>query len=414
MRLRLFIARGLRPVSGGLLVVVAAAVGVVAHSPCARGDIFHLTSGGRIEGDLLEKGDASYRIRTALGTITLAVDAVERIEAAPTPFREYDERLAQVADTADAQIALAEWCEQQGLSRERLIHLRRAMEIDPDDAKARGALGYVRVGEMWVNGRTAERRQTDAAAPDEQVEDPERLAAAIQGTWRRRIGAIRSSLLESSLQRQVEKGRSRILEIEDPLAIIPLVQVLGEGNVACREVLVDMLCRFPDDVATVNLAALALADPSEAIRRRAIGELVRRADSRVTALFRKALESGDEVLIRRGAEGLAALSASEAISDLICVLKDRQVKMVEVPVPRYFAGLGGSFERRVVYIGSTPVEISPVAGLVNPASSVYLQRRMMNVTVYRTEVREALCKITGRDFGFDMDAWAQWYQENRS
>ena len=39
---------------------------------------------------------------------------------------------------------------------------------------------------------------------------------------------------------------------------------------------------------------------------------------------------------------------------------------------------------------------------------------MMNVTVYRTEVREALCKITGRDFGFDMDAWAQWYQENRS
>ena len=42
------------------------------------------------------------------------------------PFREYDERLAQVADTADAQIALAEWCEQQGLSRERLIHLRRA------------------------------------------------------------------------------------------------------------------------------------------------------------------------------------------------------------------------------------------------------------------------------------------------
>jgi hypothetical protein len=38
---------------------------------------------------------------------------------------------------------------------------------------------------------------------------------------------------------------------------------------------------------------------------------------------------------------------------------------------------------------------------------------MRDVTVFRTEVLEALRTITGQDFGFEHAAWRRWYEERR-
>jgi hypothetical protein len=35
------------------------------------------------------------------------------------------------------------------------------------------------------------------------------------------------------------------------------------------------------------------------------------------------------------------------------------------------------------------------------------------VTVYRTELLEALRRITGQDFGFDRDDWLRWYEQRK-
>ncbi|MGD8452498.1 MAG: HEAT repeat domain-containing protein [Phycisphaerae bacterium] len=397
------------------LVVFAAVAGL---SPAAVGDIFHLTSGGRVEGELIEQTVTHYRIRTVLGTVTLTADAVERVEPAPSPFQEYEQRRSQAGDTVAEQTALARWCGEQGLATLERHHWRRVLELDPQNDDARRALGYVRVGQLWIDGRTrvqeAQRPAPETAEATETEEDPEKLAAAIEGNWRRRISAIRSSMLESSLDRQVEKGRAMIAEISDPLAIVPLVEELAGGSVVCRQVLVQALSRFAEDAATVNLVAMALADPDADIRREVISELKRRADSRVTGQFRKALESGDEVLIRRSAEALGDLRAAEAIPELISVLKSRREKIVEVPVRRFFGGLVDPFAPTYMRIGSSRVPVAPVVGISNPASLIDMQRRRMNVTVFRTEVRTALRQITGKDFGFEAEDWARWYQENRS
>ncbi len=385
--------------------------------PRCLGDIFHLKSGGRIDGELVEKENGHYRIRTVIGTVVIAVEAVESIETAESLVGQYEQRREQAADRPDEQFALAQWCDEHGLSRERLVHLRRAIELDRDYEPAHRELGHVRVGEMWVDGRAVVERERagggDASGSRPAVDNPAKLAAAVQAQWRRQVHAIRVTELESSLDRAVQSGRQKILQIRDPLAIAPIVQELSGGPPRCRDLLVDVLCSFPDDVATVNLAATALAEPQAEIRAKAIAELVRRKDARVVGQLRKALTSKDGVLIRRAAEALGPLRAREAVPELIEVLRIREWKVVEVPVARYFGIFGEPFAGSIARIGSERIQVPPLVAYLNPAGMIEIQRRTMNVEPKVTQVLEALREITGVDFGFEQAEWRRWYEEHK-
>ena len=388
-----------------------------AASLPTRADIFHLSTGGRIDGELIYKDDQHYKIRTTHGTVLLTLDSVVRTESAPSPFEQYRKRKAQAPDTPSGQVELAEWCEENGFNRERRDHLKRALELDPNYEPARQALGYVRVDGLWVEGRTIiergrsvaeQKRQTKAAA------DPEKLAAAIQVNWHRRITAIKATQLDSSLASLAEKGRRQILEIRDPLAIVPLVRILSDGSLACRELLVETLTHFPEDVATANLSALALVDPNRELRHRAINELGRRNDPRVIAQFRQALVSDNDMLIRRAAEGLGTLRARDALHELINTLKARRMKRPVLSLRRYFNGFGLTFEIAYLQVGSTMVRIDPTVALPCISPMIEPVGPLVEVTVFRTEVLEALRQISGEDFGFDQAAWIRWYEEQNS
>ena len=383
-------------------------------SPAARADVFHLENGGAIEGLLLEQTDEQYVIRTFVGQITLPISAVKRIESAPTPFEEYDRRAAEVAETAAAQTELAEWCEENGLGSERRRHLRRAIELDADYAPAREALGHVRVGELWVDGRKVARGQAES----QPVEDSRKLALAIQGRWRHRIRAIMTSLLESPLERLVTQGRDEILAIEDPLAVLPLAEVLSRGDLMCRHLLIDMLARFPQDESTLNLAVLALVDGESDIRRRALDTLAGRRDARVIQQYRAALSSDNDILLRRAAVGLGRMSARQAIPELIPLLTGRRMKWVKVSAREYFHTWPAVFCGRTDVIMFDKVRIVPQPTIgVNYGSlltsRVRTREEYREVTVYRTEVLEALKAITGENFGFERTDWRDWYARHR-
>jgi hypothetical protein len=79
--------------------------------------------------------------------------------------RAYDAARKATPRDADAQVALALWCERNGLTAERLEHLARAVQANPAHAVARALLGQVRVGEHWVRaGDSAESDAAQAAA----------------------------------------------------------------------------------------------------------------------------------------------------------------------------------------------------------------------------------------------------------
>lgn len=389
----------------GLSALALSAVPAVA-------DILHLANGGVVEGEILSRDEQGFKVRTPLGTVALPAGAVQRIEAAPSPFQEYDKRAAETADTPAAQLALAQWCEQAGLNAERLKHFQRAVELDPDNETARKALGQVRVGGLWVDARTV----VDRSPPKKAAAEPdgERLAAAIQAQWLRRIRAIRDNLLESPVPSHNAEGRNKLLAIEDPLAIAPLADELSRSSVPGRLLLVECLSRFKEDEATLNLGVMALLDPDAGVRRRTLTQLIRRDDPRIAAQFRQALASGNDVLVRRAAEGLGLLRAKPAVPDLIELLTVQRRKQVVVPVQRYLGDWAGAYANGGgVRVGGALVAYQPRVGVAVAGNFLNVDNELQwqDVTVFRTEVLEALKQITGENFGFDGAAWRRWYEE---
>ena len=416
-----------RPGSGKLAWALSAALaglGLTSALVPASGDILHLKSGGSVEGQIIADDGRAYKLRTVVGTITVPVAAVERLERKPSILGEYEKRRAAAEDTAAAQVALARWCEEQDLRGPWRKHLLRAIELDPNCEPARTALGFVRVGGVWVDGRSLPQQVAggDGAAKTErgptEVEDEGKVVAAIQSQWTICIRALKKNMLESAVERLQRKGRDKILAIEDPLAILPMARLLSTGNWACRDVLVEVLSRFPQDEATMNLAVLALADPDAGIRRRALLDLKRREDPRVVPQFRRALSSDNDPLIRRAALGLGMLEAKSAVPELIDVLTAQRRKWIEVPVRRYFGQYTTTFNSPTVISlgGVTQIRHAPMIGIESIGAAFVVvdsEYELRDVTVFRTEALEALKRITGRNFGFDGAAWRRWYQEQQ-
>lgn len=420
-----------------------------------RADVFHLRDGGAVAGKLLDTEGAHYRIRTAVGIVSVAVDAVARIEVSATPFEEYERRLAEAVETAAAQAELGQWCVENGLELDGKRHFERALELDGNCAAARRALGYVRVGGLWVDGRSRPGASEEQGAPAT-VDNGQRLRAAVRSRWFQRVRAIKQAYLGDSGPRW-EDGRARILAIEDPLAIVPLARVLSGGDVAGRRLLVEALSRFEDLDASLSLAILALADDDREVRERAVADLVRRDDPRVAAQMRDALVTGDDTVLKRAACALGWLGVEEAVPELIRRLTALRDRTVEVPVylyPMAEEWARGPYDRRsprpmtrlrhtdrgLVHgpamgnLGRTtpslcraalregrihgdggfrrhgasaagPLDIE-AAGLGNGLINIGRRQR---VVVYRTEVLDALRRITGQDFGFDVAAWSNWH-----
>ncbi len=369
-----------------------------------------------------ERTADSYRVRTLVGVVTVPIETVDRVEERESLLEQYERRAKSADDTAAAQLALADWCRENGLKAERRVHLERALKADPHSVEVRAALGFVRVGPNWVDVRSADKpasRKAERAAPDAPEADTEKLVAAIQAHWGLRIRAIRDNLLETSLARLVRDGRRRIAEINDPLAILPLTRTLSEGGRQSRLALLEALSRFEHDEATMNLAVVALADPDEEIRTEAVTELVRRGDPRVAAQFREALGSDNDELIRRAAVALGRLQAGSAVPELIELLTARRRKATEVATNDFFTSYSQRFDQSAdVSLGGLRVtNYRPQIGVAYVFNSNFafprMEWRVGNVTVFRTEVLEALKQITGKNFGFEAEAWRRWYEESK-
>ncbi len=399
---------------------VCAAVLLAGLAP-VRADVVHLKRGGTVSGQIIATEESGYRIRTLVGVVFVARENVARIEAGETPFEEYDRRLEATQakrDTPAGWFALAEWCATHEMQAERRRHLERVLELDTNHAGARAALGYVKVGDVWVDGsRPTSRPAEPPVDPVAEAEAAHRESVrAIQGDWARRIRAIKSNMLDAGVSRIHARGRERILAITDPLAILPLTQVLSDGNVATRSLLVEVLGQFAEDEAILNLTAIALVDGSSQVRRRALGVLARGGDPRVPQQVREALKSDSDVLIKNASQALQVLRDPGAVPELIRVLTARRNKLIEVPVQRYFGAYPATFSRNTsISVGGQALSVTPALGVDRSKMAVGVfepnRYERHNVTMYRTDVLDALKAITGQNFGFDAEAWRRWYQE---
>ena len=78
--------------------------------------------------------------------------------------REYLDRRARAADTADAQTKLAAWCEKNGLNEQAIVHYTAVTRINPSREAAWKQLGYQKQGGRWVKPDEAAAAKRGGAA----------------------------------------------------------------------------------------------------------------------------------------------------------------------------------------------------------------------------------------------------------
>ena len=126
-----------------ILATLAAVVMLSAAARTAPADVFVLSGGGRVVGELVNRDESPrqrYVVQTAEGAkVTLDAAQVRQVLHPRPDEAEYERIRPTYPDTAAAQWELAQWCREHKLTTQREVHLRRVIELDPNHAEARHA-----------------------------------------------------------------------------------------------------------------------------------------------------------------------------------------------------------------------------------------------------------------------------------
>ena len=133
-------------------------VGSITHA-----NEFILKNGGVVDGVLRPEpsnGMTYYTIELDRGgKLKLDRAQVARIEHDAPALREYERHAAAQTATVESQWALAEWCRKAGLKQQRAVHLEQVLQLDPNHANARRALGYSQIKGEWIRPADYQQRE---------------------------------------------------------------------------------------------------------------------------------------------------------------------------------------------------------------------------------------------------------------
>jgi hypothetical protein len=383
----------------GAVTVAAVSVGPV------EADIFFLTNGGRIEGELLnpeQRPRENYIIQLDGGVqVTLAADQVEKVVSLRPEEAEYQRIRHQYPDTVEGQWELAEWCRQKRLLAQRDVHLQRIIELDPDHVAARRALGYSQMEGKWQTTEDVMRsrgyqRYQGAWRTKQEIEllEARRQQEQIEKEWFQKINRWRGWLGTD----KGELARQSIVTIKDPLAIKALVASLrAERQLGVRLLYIEALAHLGTAEAIRVLAETAMEDYDEEVRLTCLDYLCKMPPNpEVTTFFVGYLKHKDNVLVNRAAGALGRLGDRSAVGPLIDALITRHKYKVSTGSP---GTISAGF-------GSGPG--APPGGLAVGGGPKIVIRNVMNQPVL-----DALVALTGQNFHFDQQAWRYWLASQR-
>lgn len=364
----------------------------------ARADIFVLESGGQLQGEWLNRDEqpvTRYQVRTGKLTVTLPAGQVrETVRQQPVEL-EYARRAPLAADTVDAQWELAEWCRKSALTRQRELHLRRIVELNPNHQQARFALGYQFLKGQWISRSDARRQEGYEfyrgkwMTPQEiEILEGRSRGELAEKDWLGRLKRWRKELDDR------EKGKlaySSIAAIDDPVAVQPIGEYFARERVrSVKALYADVLARIKTDDAVNILVARALADDDEEVFYYCVKKLTQVNPPHVADRFIAALKDNTNRKVTRAATALGQLQDQSAVSPLIEALVTTHTQVINT----------GEFT---------------TAGFGN-GSSTLAKGDGLAMNVYHVQNRpvlDALSKLTGADFGFDKRAWNTWHAQEK-
>ena len=178
---------------------------------------------------------------------------------------EYDARRSKTPYTADAQWALGQWADEQGLHDQARAHFTAVTRLDPARDQAWKRLGYKKHDGQWA---------TDAQVAAARAEGDAQKHA--DRTWKPLLEKWRG-MLDKPAKR--DEARSLLLGVTDPLALPSIGRVFGTDRASDQQVAVGLLGQIESPQASRSLAALAVLSAAPDVRRAAL-ETLRRRDPR--------------------------------------------------------------------------------------------------------------------------------------
>jgi hypothetical protein len=136
----------MRPV----IISVACLALSLALASSALADEVVLKNGSAFSGIVREEGDRVV-VEMDFGTMTFKRVDVRSISRGNDPYSEFETR-AKTATDVKGMLELAAWAKEKGLGTKSMELYRRILTIDSDQPDARKALGYEKVGGVWLAG----------------------------------------------------------------------------------------------------------------------------------------------------------------------------------------------------------------------------------------------------------------------
>ncbi|HEY4312247.1 MAG TPA: HEAT repeat domain-containing protein [Pirellulales bacterium] len=365
-----------------------------------RADTFVLENGGQVEGTLqntTENPRTSYVIKTSTGgQITLARDQVAEMRRTKSTEIEYIKHRPDYPDTVEGQMALAELCRTMQLPEQRVRHLERVIELDPDNAKARRALGYQQVNGEWktqeevFQERGMVKDDSGHYRVPQQIEEIKRKRDQEKARkewfkkvnmWRRWIDSERN-----------QEALAQFQKLNDPMAVPALQKELrDETNETIRKMYIETLARIGSPDAWQTLIIFSLDDADEEIRMTCLDYLEKQTGTVAVTTYIRRLKSKENYMINRAADALGRMKDKSAVRPLIDSLVTLHSVQVAPPSGNMnptFGGGGGNGGGTFSFGGGGPKT----------------EDRNFN----NQNVRNALASLTGQDFGYDQQAWKRW------
>lgn len=176
----------------------------------------------------------------------LDADAAAAAAADDNRLARYEARRLRTPNSIDAQLQIAAFCHSEGLLDQQRAHLTRVLELNPNEPRARAALGFTRSGNDWISAD--ERKRTDS----EEKTRSESLAA-----WKSTMEKYVKSLDATSVKRRTY-AEVQIVEIRDPKAIPALETILATHSAAAAELALKALSNMSDPQAALAISRIGV------------------------------------------------------------------------------------------------------------------------------------------------------------
>ncbi len=412
--------------------VFFACLALAASASPALADRIVLRGGGQIRGKVTPDPKTPDRVSilTERGKTPLSFQKAQVIEvvAEPGPLDAYVSKRDATPATAEAQFELGQWCDARKLPDLARLHYETALSLDKTYAPAHRQLGHVFYSKRWLTADELNeaqglvRHKGKWITRDEKAQIARASArSAEQSIWVKRIRFLREAIVSSPEDRRRE-AEGQLLEIRDPVAIDPLIRVLGDDAGRLRILLAHILGAIPGPEATAALVARLLDEWEDDVRQATMDELTRRKESDVTRLLVRTLQSDRLESVNRAAWGLANMRALSSVPSLVGALLSVRYQTALVPSTGLSVGPSpapaSATDPLATPYGSTSGASAPGYGPssaslgVSAGGGLNASRgpfpRSVRVVYRNTEVLGALVKLTGQDFGWDVDAWKTW------